>query len=391
VTEASRPALDRWFARVFGDDEPARLGTGWVSGVLGAFLGALAVGGVLVLLFPDWLSTPRFRTLYPLSLVRGLIQLLIVLAFVFGCVSLWLRRRKVLGLTACGLAAVAALLGGGAVPVDGPQDRPVTFGLDWFLLNLFLFALLFAPLERLIPMRREQGVFRTGWTTDSLHFLASHGLVQVLSFLILLPAVTVTGLWQPARLQAVVQGQPVWLQFLEVLIAADVAQYAIHRAFHRVPLLWRFHSVHHSSRDLDWLAGSRLHLVDAVATRGLVLLPLSLLGFAQAALHAYLVFVSFHAVLIHANVRLRLRALEELLVTPRFHHWHHAAAPEARDRNFAVHLPWLDRLFGSRHLPADEWPAAYGIAGDPVPEGYLAQLAYPLAPRRAADVDTPAT
>ena len=390
VISGPRPALDRWFERVFGDDEPARLGTGWLSGVAGTFLGALALGGVLVLLFPGWLSTPRFRTAYPLGLLRAGIQVLIVLAFVCGCLSLWLRRRKVLGLTACALAVAAALLGGGAVPVDGPLDRPVTFGLDWFLLNLFLFALLFAPLERLFPLRREQGAFRTGWTTDSLHFLASHGLVQVLSFLILLPAVTVASVWQPARLQALVQAQPVWVQFLEVLVAADLAQYAVHRAFHRVPLLWRFHSVHHSSRDLDWLAGSRLHLVDAVATRGLVLLPLSLLGFAQPALHAYLVFVSFHAVLIHANVHMRLRPLEDLVVTPRFHHWHHAAAAEARDRNFAVHLPWLDRLFGSRYLPADGWPSVYGIAGDPVPEGYLAQLTYPLVAGRRADVDTPA-
>lgn len=114
-----------------------------------------------------------------------------------------------------------------------------------------------------------------------------------------------------------------------------------------------------------------------VVTRSLVLVPLFVLGFAEPALHAYLVFVSFHAVFIHANVRFRLRALEPLLVTPRFHHWHHAAASEARDRNFAVHLPWLDRIFGTSYLP-DGWPSEYGIAGQPVPEGYLGQFVYPL-------------
>lgn len=130
---------------------------------------------------------------------------------------------------------------------------------------------------------------------------------------------------------------------------------------------------------MDWLAGSRLHLVDIVITRALVLLPVVLLGFSMQAVYAYLVFVAAHAVFVHANVRFRFGWLENLLVTPRFHHWHHSAAAEAVNRNFAVHFPWLDRLFGTHYLPAgDRWPDDYGVAGDPVPIGYLAQLLYPV-------------
>jgi lathosterol oxidase len=206
-------------------------------------------------------------------------------------------------------------------------------------------------------------------------------LVQALSFLILLPATSLARLWEPAGLQGVVRGQPLWLQALECVLVADLAQYAIHRTFHRAPLLWRFHAVHHSSESLDWLAGSRLHLVDVLLTRSGVLVPLFLLGFEQRALEAYLVFVSFHAVFIHANLRFPLRAVEPLLVTPRFHHWHHSSAPEARDCNFAVHLPWLDRLFGSRYLPPAEWPSGYGIEARPVPPGWLDQTRYPFAAR----------
>ncbi len=373
-----RPALDRWFDRVFGDDEPGRLGTGWLSGTASVFLGLLGLLSVLVLWFPEWLTTPRFRGLYPLPLVRALIQVVIVAAFVAGCLSLLLRRRKVLGLTGGALSVLAAVLGGGGVDLpDSVAPRP-TLGLDWFVLNLFLLALLFVPLERFFPRLPEQSSFRLGWTTDSLHFFMSHLLVQVLSFLILLPAVTVSRFLEPEGLAAAVRALPLGVQFLAAILVADLAQYAVHRAFHQVPLLWRFHAIHHSSRDLDWLAGSRLHVVDAVATRALVLVPLQLLGFAEPALYAYLVFVSFHAVFIHANVRFAFGALEKLLVTPRFHHWHHAAAPQARDRNFAVHLPWLDRLFGTTHFPRNAWPDRYGIAGDPVPEGYLDQLAYPF-------------
>ena len=140
-------------------------------------------------------------------------------------------------------------------------------------------------------------------------------------------------------------------------------------------------AIHHSSRSMDWLAGSRLHLLDIVVTRGLSFVPLYVFGFAPAAIYAYLVFVSFHAVFIHANVRWNLRAIDRVLVTPRFHHWHHAAHPEAVNRNFAVHAPWIDRLLGTAHLPVGQWPQVYGIAGDPVPEGYFHQLVWPVIRR----------
>jgi lathosterol oxidase len=91
------------------------------------------------------------------------------------------------------------------------------------------------------------------------------------------------------------------------------------------------------------------------------------------------VFVSFHAVFIHANFGARLRWLEPFLVTPRIHHFHHAREAEAVDTNFAVHLPFLDRVFGTRYLPEDRWPVAYGIDGGEVPpEGWLRQLGWPL-------------
>ncbi len=378
-----RPLLDRWFENVFGDADPHHLGTGWASGAVSVFLGASALAAVVVLSFPEALSTARFRALYPMAVLRTSIEVVIVLAFLAGALSLMLRRRKVLGLTGCGLSLLAALLGGGQAGASRNTPASLgggpTLGLDWFLLNLLLLALLFVPLERLFPQRPDQRTFRPEWTTDGVYFLVSHALVQVLSYFILLPATTLGRIWHPEGLQAAVRAQPVLVQFLEIVILADLAQYAVHRAFHQVSWLWAFHAVHHSSRDLDWLAGSRLHLVDAVATRALVLVPLALLGFAEGALHAYLVFVSFHAVFIHANVRFRLTALEPFLVTPRFHHWHHAAEVEARDRNFAVHLPWLDRLFGSAYFPPGLWPSRYGLEGGaPVPGGYLGQLLYPF-------------
>lgn len=130
---------------------------------------------------------------------------------------------------------------------------------------------------------------------------------------------------------------------------------------------------------MDWLAGSRLHLVDVAVTRGLTYVPIYLLGFAETALVAYVAFVSIQATFIHANVRFNFGALRWVMATPQFHHWHHGAEPEAIDKNFAVHLPLLDRIFGTCYLPGDRWPASYGLAGgQPVPPGYVRQLVDPF-------------
>jgi sterol desaturase/sphingolipid hydroxylase (fatty acid hydroxylase superfamily) len=375
--------LDDSAARIFGDDEPAHVGSGWLSGTLSVFLGVLGLGAVACFYFPELLTSPEVRARLPIPLVRTVLQLVIGFAFLLGLLSTMLRRRKVLGATGMGLALAASLAGGGNVRVEGAvSTTPVYLGFDWFLLNVLLLAVVFVPLERFWPLRRDQSVFRHGWTTDAIYLFVSHLLVQVSTLLTLMPARVLFSWAIHPAIQGAVQAQPAILQFLGCVLVADLTEYGVHRLFHRTRWLWPFHAVHHSSTSMDWLAGSRLHIVDVVLTRGLTFVPLFLLGFDTGPLYAYLVFVSFHAVFIHANVRWRFpRWVENIIVTPRFHHWHHGAQAEAIDKNFAVHLPWIDKLFGTYYGPEGKWPEEYGLAGNPVPEGYLAQLAYPVTGR----------
>lgn len=368
--------IERRLARVFGDDEPTAFGSGWMAGTASVFLGVLAVTGTLAFRYPDLLTTTEFRVRYPVGVLRTLLEVTIGLTFLLGAISMMLRRRKVLGLTGLALSFAALLAGGANVTPASSGDTPFTIGLDWFALNVLITAMVFVPLERAFPLRADQSTFRFGWATDGMHFLVSHLAVQTLSFLTLLPATALAALWQPEFLRRLVAGLPFLVQVAGIVLVADFTQYWIHRAFHTVPALWRVHAVHHSSTAMDWLAGSRLHVIDVLATRGLVLVPIFLLGFETRALYAYLVIVSFHAVFVHANVRFRFGWLDYVVTTPRGHHWHHAQHPV--DKNFAVHLPVLDRLFGTQHLPGDQWPDDYGIHGDPVPEGYARQLAYPF-------------
>lgn len=369
------------------DTPEFRIGEGRLSGVLAVFLGALALGGVCCFRYPALFTTPEARAAYPLDTLRAILAGVLVLAFGFGGLSVALARGGRLGLSGLALALAATLLGGADVPTGDATPGTPHLGLDWFLLRLLLLSAVFVPIERAFA-RRPQRVFRPGWQTDLTHFAVSHLLVQVSVLLAMTPALALASWAGPGDLQAWIAGLPLALQLAAAVVVADLAQYGVHRAFHAVPLLWRFHAIHHSAENLDWLAGSRLHLVDILVTRAVVFAPLALLGFAPEAVHGYLVFVSVHAVAVHANVRFDLGPLRWLLVTPRFHHWHHAREREAWDRNFAVHCPWIDRLFGTAHLPPGRWPEGYGIPGSRVPAGWWGQVLYPFRRRARAPSGT---
>lgn len=349
-------------------DEPHRFGSGWLSGTLGALLGLAGLGAAACLAWPDALTTPALRAHWPAALPQWTAACLLVAA-VLGAVSLGLRRKKTLGLVALAAAVLgAALLV--ALPQRPPAGGPGVVAVDALVLNLLLYPLVFLPLERLSPLR-DQPTFRPEWPTDLAWFVASALFVQVTTALVLAPGNALAGALPAAR--TALGDLPLLLQLPLVVLVADLAQYWIHRACHRLPWLWRFHAIHHSATAMDWLAGSRLHVVDALLTRALVYAAIAALGFDLAAIAAYLAFVGAQATFVHANVRWDLRWLEPWLVTPRIHHWHHADA--LPDGNFAVHLPWLDRVFGTLQLPPAGWPARYGLAGGVAgPRGFWRQL-----------------
>jgi sterol desaturase/sphingolipid hydroxylase (fatty acid hydroxylase superfamily) len=181
----------------------------------------------------------------------------------------------------------------------------------------------------------------------------------------------------PASVQATVGGLPYWVQIPLVIVLSDLGFYWTHRMFHAVPWLWRFHAIHHSIEELDWLAAARVHPVDQILTKGVSLVPLVALGFSEWAIGAYALLYQWQSVLIHANLRIGFGPLRWLFASPEFHHWHHSNNREARDKNFAGQLSFLDALFGSLHLPRGQVPTGYGL-DQPMPQRYVPQLIYPF-------------
>lgn len=358
-----------------------RPGSGWISGVLALSLAAVGLGTVLCLRYPEVLTVADARKYYNDGLIRLALHFVLIAGFVLGIVSIVLREQKVLGFTALGVILLATVLGGSRATDHVAIETDAYLGLDWFLLNLLFTGIVFIPIERLLG-HRDQAIFRYEWREDLLYFLISSLFVQALTYMSLAPALAILKHTEWGGFRAAVARQPVVLQFFEIMFLTDLVQYWVHRAFHRISWLWKFHAVHHSAQAMDWLASSRMHVVEIVLLRGFTVIPMYVLGFSESALYAYLIFVYLLSASVHSNVRLNFGRLESWLVTPRFHHWHHGIEREAIDVNFAVHFPMLDRWFGTFHLPTDgRWPQGYGIQGT-IPKGIWGQLMHPF--RRSA-------
>ena len=228
--------IEQKIHEVFGDAESTGIGTGWWSGVLSVFCGFLSFGAVLCLHFPQLLTVPQFRSHYPMHSIRTLIQGLIVGAGAFGILSSILRKRKVLALTGILLAGAAAALGGSSVKINETLHNGPAIGLDWFLLDLLLTAVIYVPLERLWPHHPEQGTFRDLWTLDVVYFMSTHLPIQALSFLILLPTIQLVKYLSIPSVQALITRLPWLLQFLLAILVADVAEYFGHLGTLHVPI-----------------------------------------------------------------------------------------------------------------------------------------------------------
>lgn len=250
-------------------------------------------------------------------------------------------------------------------------------------------ALIFVPLERLLPFHREQPTLRPGLRVDVLHLVVSGILIRVGMAATVAVLSVACAAAVPARIQELVRAQPGWLQFVALFLLADFCFYLAHRLVHSVPWLWRFHAVHHSSEHMDWMATFRVHPVDQILNSTIIAVPAVALGFSSGPLFVYALLYRAHALLLHSNVHVPFGPLERVFASPRYHHWHHADEPQAYDRNFGGQLVIWDHVFGTWY-ESDERPAKYGVAGT-VADDYVTQLVTPFRRRRRRGRKTSAT
>ncbi|HYP68015.1 MAG TPA: sterol desaturase family protein [Thiobacillaceae bacterium] len=249
---------------------------------------------------------------------------------------------------------------------------------------LLLLAVIFLPLERLFALHPRKFLSKPLAQDVGYYFIS--GLVP--SMLLAIPlSLAAYGAHSlvPWRVQSAIAAWPLWQRALAGLVVSEIGFYWGHRWAHQIPFLWRFHSVHHSARQIYFLISSRAHPIDNVFIRLCGFIPVYVVGIATpltregGTVSALLVLaLTMWGFFIHSNLRWRFGPLEWLIATPHFHHWHHTLGGE-RDRNYASMLPLMDWIFGTLHLPRKQWPEAYGIEAK-LPASITGQMLYPLRP-----------
>lgn len=238
-------------------------------------------------------------------------------------------------------------------------------------------ALVIVALERWRPYDRGQRFLRDGLWTD----LVLYGLVQ--SYILGLVILTLMN-WTAARIdasgQGVITGWPFASQIALFVVTHDLYIYGFHRWQHRSRWLWRLHEIHHSSREVDWIAGMRSHALEMFINQSIEFNIMILLGAGPDVILCKGAISAVWGMWIHANIDVRSGPLQYVINGPEMHRWHHAIDYHGAGSNYGTKLAIWDWLFGTAYHPLHK-PAGYGLAGR-FPSGYCAHLLHPF--RRVA-------
>ncbi len=236
----------------------------------------------------------------------------------------------------------------------------------------FLGLIGFHLLERVAPIYpdKRRGPLRRAYLADftasvvngpllgSLTKLAAYGLV-----LLAPQAWGLLGRW------------PGWLQLAVFLLVNDFARYWLHRWYHRSPLLWRIHRVHHTAVEMDALSAFRVHILEALIKYGLLVLPFRVLGLDDWIIILYSSVDVLKGFWHHANLRTYIGPLNYLLNSAELHWWHHSIEFTTTNVNYGSIFSCWDWLFGTAYWPRGRWPAEIGVPGlAAFPESWAGQL-----------------
>lgn len=358
-------------------DKAFKIGEGRISGYISMFLGILSFLAVMCYQFPSYLTTTDLRAVYDAEYLQIILMVTMWCSLVFGLLTFILNNKKRMGAIGILFTLLSFSLGGYHLPTGPVKPSHLSLGLDWMILAFIASAILFIFIEKVFPKYKDQIITRPEWRLDMIYFVFNHLLITVLLLTANYFFNSVFSWAVSAELQNFVLSLPIWVQVIILMVTADFVLYWSHRAYHEVPGLWNFHAVHHSVEYMDWLAGSRNHVLQTFSDRIMAIIPLYLIGADKAALDIYVAFAAFQAVYVHANVSIPTGFLKYIFVTPQFHHWHHSSQKPAIDTNYSVHLILFDVLFRTYHMPKDHWPSHYGTVPR-LPRTFMSQLMYPL-------------
>jgi len=228
-------------------------------------------------------------------------------------------------------------------------------------LILLMTPFVFVVLERYFPYQKGLSVFRKGFWIDFIWYtLVQSFFLKILIFdFIIAPAEISLGIEK----NGYISHWPLWAIVLFFVVTHDFYIYWFHRFQHSNAWFWRTHEAHHSVENVDWLAGSRSHILEIIINQTIEFLPIFfLLDIKTAA-----VVVPIKALIdalwgqfIHANVDVKLGRLGYIINGPELHQWHHADHAEVYHANFSTKLAIWDWIFGTIYKPGFK-PRRFGV------------------------------
>ncbi|MAF63639.1 MULTISPECIES: sterol desaturase family protein [Sphingomonadales] len=260
-------------------------------------------------------------------------------------------------------------------------------GSPIWLIALFALAIVTSLVsERVAPFEPVWNRSHGDARRDIAHALVNEGSILVLVLLLPFFASLVpwSSLW-PSLL-------PFWAELALAIILLDAGISLTHYASHRIPLLWRFHAVHHSVRRMYGFNCLLKHPIHQLIEISVGTLPWLLLGIPQDVAIVGSFAVAIQLQLQHSNVDMRVGPLALLWAIAPVHRHHHLASETEGDVNFGLFLTIWDVMLGTAQFrsSAQIRASSLGIAGrSDYPETYLAQLVEPFTAELAATDPAP--
>ncbi|MBS7564934.1 sterol desaturase family protein [Mucilaginibacter sp. Bleaf8] len=230
--------------------------------------------------------------------------------------------------------------------------------------------------ERIAPYRKGLPFFREGFWVDLVWYtLIQSYFLKILIFDYIIAPVRQHVHWADWHL---LQSWPLAVQVLFFVLTHDLYIYLFHRFQHSNKYFWRIHEAHHSGKQVDFLAGSRSHVLEIVINQTIEFAPIILLGADPAVIPIKALVDAMFGMFIHANIRVNLGRLKYFINTPELHLWHHANYQEVFHANFSTKFSFWDYLFGTAydpgHAPGNQ-PENWGL-GYAFPKDYFLQHAF---------------
>lgn len=262
--------------------------------------------------------------------------------------------------------------------------KSILFQVPWYLnyfWGLIIISLFVWGLEILFPWRKQQGVFRKDFWLDAFYIffnfflfsLTINGVYSVSQVLL-----EKTGINSTSLSLVDLSEWSFGLQIFVFFVVLDFLQWVTHIFLHRIPILWKFHQVHHSVKEMGFAAHFRYHWMENILYKPLKTLGVMLLGGFEPE-HAYI--VHFFAISIghfnHANLKWSWGPLKYVLNNPVMHLYHHAyELPKGRyGVNFGISLSLWDYLFKTHHVPEASGNIRLGFPKDEeIPDNFFGQF-----------------